>query len=261
MKGLVSIITACYNSEEYIAEAIQSVQAQTYTNWEMLITDDRSSDKTRQIIEKYSRQDKRIKLFCLEKNQGPAVARNHSIKNAKGRFIAFLDADDIWMPEKLSTQVNILAKKEYDICFSSYSQIDEKGDELGIKVNAIEHLSFQKLLKNNYIGNLTGIYDASILGKIYNPELKKRQDWCLWIEALRRSKKPAYGIQKVLAKYRIRQDSISKNKFSLLKYNFQVYHKFLRFSYLKSLLFLLIFLKEYFFIRPKYISKNAVVSK
>jgi glycosyltransferase involved in cell wall biosynthesis len=261
MKGLVSIITACYNSEEYIAEAIQSVQAQTYTNWEMLITDDRSSDNTRQIVETYVRQDKRIKLFCLENNQGPAVARNHSIKNAKGRFIAFLDADDIWMPEKLELQTEEMLKNDIAVCYSSYRHVDESGKDLNTTINAIPQLSWGKLLKNNYIGNLTGIYDASKIGKVYHPPLKKRQDWCIWLECLKRSEKPAWGLQQTLAKYRVRQNSISRNKTRLLKYNFQVYHKFLKFGYLKSLLYLLLFLKEYFLIRPKYISRNEVVSE
>ncbi len=256
MKDLVSIITASYNAEKYIAEAIKSVQAQTYSHWEMLITDDASTDQTRRIIETFVEADKRIKLFKFNENQGPAKARNHSIAESKGKFIAFLDADDQWLPEKLSLQLKVLKQNKSSVCFSSYTHIDKDGNDLNRMVSAIPRLSYKKLLKNNYIGNLTGMYDASVLGKIYNPELKKRQDWCLWLEALKRSEKPALGFQKPLAKYRVLQDSISSHKFQLLKYNFWVYRKYLRFSFIKSSFYLLIFLKEYFFIRPKYISKQ-----
>lgn len=256
MQDLVSIITASFNVEKYIENTIKSVQRQTYTNWEMLITDDCSSDNTRQIVEKYTRQDKRIQLFYLTENLGPAAARNNSIKNAIGRYIAFLDADDIWLPKKLELQLEKIQKYKASVCFSSYSLIDEQGKDLETTINAISKLNYNKLLKNNYIGNLTGLYDAAALGKIYNPNLKKRQDWCVWLEALKRSAKPAIGIQEPLAKYRIRQNSVSSNKFNLLKYNFKVYHKFLKFNFLKSMFYLILFLWEYFFIRPKYITKT-----
>jgi glycosyltransferase involved in cell wall biosynthesis len=255
MKALVSIITPTYNAESHIAEAIKSVQAQTYTHWEMLITDDSSVDATYQRVEGYAKEDNRIKLFKLNQNSGPALARNHSIKKAKGHFIAFLDADDIWFPEKLTIQIEAMQKNEVSVCYSSYLHIDEKGESLNTSINAIPNLSYNKLLKNNYIGNLTGIYNVVNLGKIYNPELKKRQDWCLWLEALKRSKQPALGIQKPLAKYRIRQNSISRKKLQLPKYNFQVYYKYLKFNRLKSSFYLMIFLIEYFIVRPKYIHK------
>ncbi len=254
MKELVSIITPSYNAEIYIAQTIESVMRQSYANWEMLISDDGSTDQTAAIVEDYQKKDQRIKLFKLKQNSGVAVARNLSIKHAKGRFIAFLDADDLWYPEKLTVQVDVMLKKKLSVSFSSYRQMNENGEDIKVQVNAIEHLYFSKLLKNNYIGNLTGMYDAKRLGKIYNPDLKKRQDWCLWLEALRLSDSFAYGIQEPLAKYRVRENSISSHKIHLLKYNFQVYHKFLKYNVLKSSVYLIQFLKEYFFERPKYIS-------
>lgn len=256
MNGLVSIITPSYNAEKYIAETIKSVQNQTYTLWELLITDDDSIDNTCAIVEKFIVKDSRIKLFKLSENSGPATARNHSISKAKGQYIAFLDADDIWLPKKLELQLEKIQKYKASVCFSSYSLIDEQGKDLETTINAISKLNYNKLLKNNYIGNLTGLYDATALGKIYNPNLKKRQDWCVWLEALKRSAKPAIGIQQPLAKYRIRQNSVSSNKFNLLKYNFKVYHKFLKFNFLKSMFYLILFLWEYFFIRPKYITNT-----
>jgi len=256
MPQMVSIITASYNVEQYIEETIASVQSQTYQNWEMLITDDASTDNTCKIVEEIAKKDSRIKLYRLEQNSGPAAARNHSIEKAKGRFIAFLDADDLWYSEKLTIQVKIMIEQHISISYTSYQHIDETGTELNYFLQAIPSLSYSKLLKNNYIGNLTGMYDASKLKKIYQPNLKKRQDWCLWLEALKRSDKPAVGIQKVLAKYRIRIGSLSSNKFKLLKYNFLVYHQYLKLGFLNSLFYLLVFILEYFIVRPKYIIKN-----
>jgi len=253
---LVSIITPTYNVEQYIPEAITSVLNQTYTNWELLITDDASSDRTVAIIQDFQKNDSRIKLFQLDENSGAAVARNTSIENAKGQFIAFLDGDDVWLPAKLETQIDTMLKTNADVCFSSYSLMDEYGNDLNSMVTAISTLTYAKLLRNNYIGNLTGMYDTAKLGKLYCPNLKKRQDWCLWLTALKKSGKPAYGISQPLAKYRIRRNSISRNKIKLLTYNFQVYRRFLKFNVLKSGFYLLRFLMEYFFVRPKYILKK-----
>ncbi len=247
---------ASYNAEKYIAEAIISVQDQKYPHWELLITDDASADKTCSIVNTFVKTDKRITLYKLDRNEGPAKARNYSIAKAEGRFIAFLDADDKWLPDKISMQLKTMVQNSIAVCFSSYTCIDKEGNDLNRRVEAIPRLTYSKLLKNNYIGNLTGIYDTSALGKIYHPELKKRQDWCLWLEALKRSDKPAFGLKTPLAKYRVGRNSMSSNKFQLLKYNFQVYHKYLKFNLLKSLHYMLIFLKEYFFIRPKYITKS-----
>jgi hypothetical protein len=255
MNDLVSIITPTFNSADFIQETIHSVQKQTYQNWEMLITDDCSTDQTFDIIQAYAKKDQRIKLFKLAKHSGPAVARNNSIGLAKGRFIAFLDADDLWLPGKLELQIQIIDNNKADICYGSYMIIDENSRSLNIKVNAITNLSFKKLLKNNYIGNLTGIYDADKLGKIYNPCIKKRQDWGLWLIALKKSRSNSIGLDQTIAKYRVHRNSISRNKLNLLKHNFTVYHKCLNFSYIKSLFFMVLFLYEYFFVRPKFISK------
>ena len=256
-KPLVSVITASYNAENFIEETIKSVQSQTYQYWEMLITDDCSKDKTCEIIERISQKDSRVKLFKLEKNLGPAVARNNSIKEAKGRFIAFLDSDDLWLPDKLNIQINEMTDKNYAVSFTSYIYIDELGKHIGKEVQAIKLLSYSKLLKNNYIGNLTGIYDAKLIGKIYNPMLRKRQDWCIWLEALKKSNKPALGIQNSLSKYRIRSNSLSSKKFQLIKYNYLVYRNFLKYNTFKSVGYLIIFLIEYFFVRYKYIKKTS----
>ena len=255
MNDLVSIITPTFNSADFIEETIQSVQDQTHQNWEMLITDDGSTDHTVNIIKKYAKVDHRIKCFELKENSGPAVARNYSIHKAIGRFHAFLDADDLWLPEKLELQIRVIKKSKVDVCHSSYVIINENSEYLNTKINAISSLSFNKLRKNNYIGNLTGMYDTKNLGKIYNPLVKKRQDWGLWLYALDKSNQDSVGISKTLAKYRVHSKSISSNKFNLLKYNFMVYHRCLGYNIAKSLYFMVLFLIEYFFVRTKFVSK------
>ena len=140
-----------------------------------------------------------------------------------------------------------------DVSFSSYEQIDENGKPLNKLVQAIPKLTYNKYLKTNYIGNLTGMYNAKTLGKITSPDLRKRQDWLLWLAAIKKSSKPALGIQESLAYYRVRQNSISSNKIELLKYNYLVYKKGLGFSTIKSLYRMLIFLWEHFMVKSKLI--------
>lgn len=242
-----------YNSEAFISESINSVINQTYQNWELILIDDSSTDNTLLIaslfIDKYSN----IQLIKNELNQGAAVSRNKGIDVAKGDFIAFLDADDLWKPEKLEKQIGFMQAEHCEVSFSSYEQIDETGKPLNKLVKALPELSYHKFLKSNYIGNLTGMYNARVLGKIKAPNLRKRQDWLLWLAAVKTSGKPAKSIQESLACYRVRKDSMSSNKINLLKYNYWVYKKGLGFSTLKSSYYLLIFLYEHFFVKSKQI--------
>jgi glycosyltransferase involved in cell wall biosynthesis len=247
---LVSVITPTYNAELFIEETIHSVQAQTYTNWELIIVDDASSDTTVAILEKYAAADKRIKYYRLETNSGAAIARNTAIENASGSYIAFLDADDLWMPEKLAKQITFMQAENIQVCFSSYELMDETGKSLGKMVKALPKVDFSKMLKSNYVGNLTGIYNAETLGKVYMPNIRKRQDWALWLTLIKKVGH-AYSISEPLAKYRVREDSISSNKLNLLKYNYTIYRKALKFGAFKSSLYLLRFLIEHFFIKPQ----------
>lgn len=249
----VSIVTPVYNSETYIAKTIESVLRQTYTNWEMIIVDDKSTDTSAQIVQAFKAQDSRIQFFQLEKNSGAAIARNKATEIAAGQFIAFLDADDLWYPDKLERQIKLMRDNKLDVCFSSYELIEENGARLNKVVNALPALHYETLLKSNYIGNLTGIYNANTIGKIIVPNLKKRQDWLLWLMALDKSQKPALSIAQPLAQYRIRDNSISSSKLGLIKYNYWVYRRGLGFSSLKSIYYMLVFLKEHFFIKSKQI--------
>jgi glycosyltransferase involved in cell wall biosynthesis len=239
-----------FNSETFIAKTINSIINQTYQNWELILIDDYSTDKTLQIAQDFIVNSK-IKLIKNKTNQGAAISRNKGIEFAKGDFIAFLDADDLWKPEKLSKQIAFMKAKNCDVCFSSYDLINEKGSVLNKQIRALPVLSYKKLLKSNYIGNLTGIYSAEKLGKITTSNLRKRQDWLLWLAAIKKSGKPAKSIQESLAYYRVRDNSISSKKMSLLKYNYAVYKRGLGFSAIKSLYSMVVFLKEHFFVKAK----------
>ncbi len=255
MRPLVSIVTPMYNNAAVINETIQSVISQTYPNWELILIDDCSEDYTQKVVAHLLKLDTRIKYYEHSNNKGAAEARNLGTKMAKGDFIAFLDADDLWAKDKLEVQLNLLNTSRADVCFGSYEWIDAMSNPLNIKVQALKILSYKKLLKANYIGNLTGIYNCKKLGKIFTKDLKKRQDWLLWLEALRRSEKPAVGIAETIAYYRITDGSLSSNKINLIKHNFKVYNKGLGLPYIKSTVYLLRFLFEHLIIKKRLIKK------
>ncbi|MCA0152364.1 glycosyltransferase family 2 protein [Winogradskyella vincentii] len=257
MDQLVSIVTPIFNKEKVIEETIQSVLNQTYTNWELLLVNDASSDNSSNLVKKFVEQDERIKYSEFSSNKGAAEARNYGSKMAKGEYIAFLDADDLWHKTKLEIQIQALNEKNIDVCFGSYEMVDSKSNPLNIKVHTLPVLTYNKLLKANYIGNLTGIYNCKNLGKIYTKDLKKRQDWLLWIEALKRSQKPAHGISETIAYYRKSDNSLSSNKVNLIKHNFNVYRKGLRFNFVKSCFYLLLFFYEHFFVKSRLIKSIA----
>lgn len=251
---LVSVITPAFNAEAFVAETIESVLAQTHTYWEMILVDDNSTDSTFSIFKKYAAQDSRIKIFRFNENKGAGSCRNEAIKMAKGEFIAFLDADDLWKPDKLKVQLDFMKQKNIPLCFSSYQLMDEDGNPQRFIVEALPILTFRKLMKSNYIGNLTGIYSVAKLGKVYAPTVRKRQDWALWLKILQRTKK-AHGIQQSLAFYRLRKGSISGNKFGMLRYNYLIFRNELNFSTVKSILKMGVFLKEHFFVKRKQVKK------
>lgn len=241
---LVSVIMPVYNSEKTISRSIESILSQTYSNIELLITDDCSNDKSISIIKKYKLGDNRIRLFSLNTNSGAGVARNNSIKNSKGRYIAFCDSDDVWLENKLEIQIQFLKKSGQAFTFSNYYVSDENGN-IKKSVKAPKIINLKMLYRNNYVGCLTAIYDTKMIGKVYMPTIRKRQDWALWIFIL---KKINYckSIQIYTAIYMDRSESISSNKIALIKENYNFYNKFLGFNKLKSINFMLIFTYYYF---------------
>lgn len=248
-KSLVSVIMPAYNAAGFIAESIRSVQQQSHKEWELLVIDDASIDETSETVKQLQAEDPRIKLHNLPANQGAGFARNIGIKAATGDYISFLDADDLWRSEKLEKQLRFMQEEQVEVCYSSYELIDEKGERLNMQIKALKDLSFNKLKKANYIGNLTGIYNVAKLGKVYCPLIRKRQDWGLWLLAVKKAG-GAKGIKEPLAEYRERKNSISGNKIEMLQYNFQVYRKVLKYSFQKSLFWMLLFLWEQLLVKP-----------
>ncbi len=242
--GLVSIVTPSYNCSDFIGKTIESIQAQTYENWELLITDDCSTDDSCEIIRSYAAKDPRIKLMQFESNLGPGDARNNSIRMANGRFIAFCDADDRWYPDKLETQLRFMLQKNCSLSYTSYDECDESGKITGY-VECIRKTNYAHILHDNSIGCLTAIYDAGKIGKHYMPSLRKRQDWCLWIDIIAHYG-DAYGLDSPLAIYRVRKGSVSANKIKMLKYNFEVYNKALNYNKFASALLLCGYFMPYY---------------
>ncbi|SOC79438.1 hypothetical protein SAMN06296241_0962 [Salinimicrobium sediminis] len=249
-KALVSVIMPAYNAAGYIAESIRSVQQQSFEDWELLVIDDASKDGTSEIVEALRAEDSRIKLHVLPTNQGAGFSRNIGIKAATGDYISFLDADDLWKPHKIQTQLDLMKNENVQVCFSSYELIDERGKSLQKQIKALQFLPFKKLKKANYIGNLTGMYNASELGKIFCPLIRKRQDWGLWLLAVEKAGF-AKGIQEPLAVYRERENSISGDKIEMLQYNYRVYREVLGYSSVKSLFWMLLFLWEQLLIKQR----------
>ena len=230
---LVSIIMPNYNAGSFIKASIESVIAQTYGNWELWIIDDASTDASLKIIKSFAKRDKRIQLIPFSENKGPALARNEGIEKCTGEFIAFLDSDDRWEPMKLEKQLDFMIVNNYGITFTSYVSISEEGKAPKL-IKAKERVTYQDLLTNNYIGCLTAMYAVEKLGKIYFPEIKKRQDWAMWLK-ITKNNNCAYGLQETLGFYTRRKASISSNKLKLFRFNWIVYRKFENISFFKSI--------------------------
>lgn len=246
----VSIIMPAYNSAEFIAESIQSVIAQTYKDWELIITDDHSSDDTVNIVKSYKAQDERIKLIELNDNGGPAVARNSALNLARNRFVAFLDSDDLWHPQKLELQLNFMKKNDYAFSFTSYQRFSRDGLKKYNIIRAPEKISYGELLKNTIIGTLTVIIDREKVGRFEMDNIRYRQDMALWCEILKRGFY-AYGLNKVLASYRVvRKFSIVK-KIKGAKGVWKVYRRIEKIGCLKSMYYFIHYATNAFLKRVK----------
>ena len=256
---LVSVIIPTFNSAQFIAEAIQSVQKQTYANWEIIVVDDCSTDGTLALISDLITIDNRIQLFQLAVNSGTGVARNLGLEKAKGKYIAFLDADDLWKPHKLEKQLEWMHAHQLPFTFSFYDCIDEVGNSMNREVQAPRALTYNQLFFCNYVGNLTGIYDADFFGKIPISVIRKRQDWMLWLTILKKIK-TAKPVPESLASYRIRANSISTAKVNLLRYNYAVYRQFHGYNAIVAVLCMIGFLFTQLVIKPSYVKSTTARS-
>ena len=236
-KEKVSIIVPMYNAEKFIRKTIESVLAQTYQNWEMLIMNDVSTDNSLAVVSGYAKKDKRIKIINTEKNVGVVKGRNFLIDLASGKYIAFLDADDYWHNEKLEKQIKFMKEKNASISCTEYTRVKENEEKIN-DVIIKEEISYNDMLKNNYLGCLTVIYDAEKIGKRYFKELEKNEDYVLWLEIVK-DVDIIYGLKENLAYYRVLDNSRSSNKVKTAKVRWEIYRKIEKLSLLKSIYYFL----------------------
>lgn len=215
---LVSVITPVYNSEKFLKDTIESVISQTYWNWELILVNDKSTDNSEKIIEEYLKKDTRIKYIKNEKNIGPALTRNEALKKAIGKYIAFLDSDDVWLPKKLEVQINEMTKRKSAISYTLFKRMNEDASSFGSTVPAPKRMTYQDSLKNTAMGTSTVVIDRELVGDF---EVKNVpcDDFYLWNEILKRGY-DAEGIMEVLVYYRVLSNSYSRNK---LKYAIKVW--------------------------------------
>lgn len=230
---LVSIIMPCYNMERFIAYTIESVQRQTYPHWELLIVDDASTDGTVDIIQTYCAQDDKIQLTVKPKHCGIADSRNQCIKMAKGRYLAFLDSDDMWYPEKLDFQIRFMMERNIGFSYSSYDCIDETGNPLHKTVNAAGNLTYETYMKNTIIGCSTVMLDKTIVGEVVVPNFRTSEDTATWLNILKKGFL-AYAIEQPLTSYRIRRKSASSNKLKASTDLWRVYRQQEKLSLVKA---------------------------
>lgn len=228
----VSIITPVFNSSKFLEETIASVLNQTFTDWQWMITDDKSTDNSVEIIQKIN--DIRIQLILSDKNGGAGHARNLSLKQASGRFITFLDADDFWEPNFLEEMISFMKKENTELAYSNYARCDENLNPVIEDFKADKPVTFDNLLKTCRLSLLSSMYDSQKVGKEYFPEGSKREDHVMWLNLL---KKIPVGkpLPKTMAKYRMHQSSISRKKSNIVKDQYLVYKDYMNFSTVKSL--------------------------
>ena len=207
----VSVITPAHDAARFLDETIRSVKAQTFTDWEMIIVDDDSRDETREIAGRWASSDPRIRLVRQSPKQGPGPARNRGLAEARGRYVAFLDSDDLWRSEKLEVQVAFMRETGAVFSFAGYSIIDERGKPSGRPVRAPDRVDYRFLLHNTIIGCLTVMLDRTRLDPLSMPPLRQHEDLSLWYDLLRRGV-VAQGIPRDLALYRVVRGSASRNR-------------------------------------------------
>lgn len=233
---LVSVIMPTYNCGKYIAQSVDSVINQSISDWEIQIVDDCSTDNTYEVLKPYLNKYPNIHYYRLPENGGPAVARTEAMKRASGKYIAFLDSDDLWLPDKLEKQISFMERTGAKFSCTAYECMNSEGISLNYAMVPPEKTSYRKCVRlSNPIGNLTVMYDQEALGKFEVPMIKKRNDFALWLQILKVTPF-CYGMPEVLGTYRMgRKDSVSSNKLKQAKYHWQLYHDIEKHGFIRSL--------------------------
>ena len=219
--GLVSVIMPSWNTSKYIAESIMSVINQTYTKWELIIVDDCSNDDTDNVVAQFN--DERIRYLKNEKNSGAALTRNYAIREANGEWIAFLDSDDLWYPEKLEKQLEFMNTHGYVFSYHNFEKIDEESNKLNVLVSGPSVVTKRKMYNYGYPGCLTFMYSAKVFGLIQIKDIKKNNDYAILLKLCKKA--DCYLLDENLAQYRIRKKSISHDKlWKKLKSHYDLFH-------------------------------------
>lgn len=220
MNDLVSIIMPSYNTGQFIEDSVQSVLRQTHSKWELIIVDDCSTDNTDDFLA--SVKDERIRCLKNECNSGAAISRNRALREARGRWIAFLDSDDLWHPEKLEKQIRFMEENGYAFSYTNYSEIDEQSRQLGRLVTGPKRITKTGMFNYCWPGCLTVMYDASVIGLIQIEDIKKNNDYAMWLTVCRKA--DCWLLDENLAMYRKRIGSISRHSyFTLIKWHYRLY--------------------------------------
>ncbi len=230
----VSVITPAYNAENYICKTIESVQSQTYKDWEMIIVDDCSTDYTTVLVQDYVKNDPRIKLVKASKNGGVAAARNLGLELAKGDYIAFVDSDDLWKPDKLEKQLAYMQKKGCVLSYTDFQKFNTNDGSLGKVMKCPKKMRANDILKNTAIGCLTVMVDKKQAGEFRMPPLNHTEDNCTWYHILKNTDQTAYNVGEVLSLYRDGNASMTKNKGKSAKQQWETYRCYFKFSLIKS---------------------------
>ena len=233
MKPLVSIITPCFNSADFITTTLDSIAEQTYTNWELIVIDDQSSDNTTEIVAAFAQKRSNVKLIRLEKNGGVANARNIGLEHVNGKYIAFLDSDDVWIADKLAKQVAYMEAKNLPMSFCAYQRISEEGDIISPKIEMPFSVNHNQLLSHNVIIFSTSLTLKSAIGDL---KFKKagHEDWIFWLDLFKKCG-GGYCINEPLVLYRIRRNSVSSNKLKVVGYTWKILREHEQIGLLKSM--------------------------
>ena len=253
--SLVSIIMPSYNCGEYVEETIRSVQAQTYTNWEIIFMDDCSTDDTVRRVSELREKDSRIKLFQNHANSGAAVSRNNALREARGRWVAFLDSDDLWEPTKLEKQVRFMEENGYAFSYTEYQEMDAEGALTGVVISGPKHVTKRGMYNFCWPGCLTVMYDASVVGLIQIEDIKKNNDYAMWLKVCKKA--DCYLLQEVLAKYRRgRSGSVSSHGIAtMIGWHYKLWHEAEKRSVVASVWLTGVNLVFGFYKKLKYVTK------